>query len=170
MTCLAALLALAAGGDLACPTGTTRAGAAPPEGWEEWCEKPDDAGQPRREGPARAWYDSGEIHSESGWKGGKLHGPYVEHYRGGVPARQGSYRDGEPHGPWTYFFEDGRKEEEVEFDRGMRHGRFAAWWRNGKKRTEGRFCAGLQCGRWTTWDEEGNELGTAVYDEQSARP
>jgi len=167
---LAALLALAAGADLACPPGAVRAGKPPPDGFEEWCERPDDAGRPRRDGPARAWYDSGALRTESAWKDGKLHGPFVEYHRDGKRARQGSWRDGEQDGAWVYFYEDGRKEEEVELERGLRHGRFVAWWRNGRKRTEGRFCAGLQCGTWTTWGEDGAELGTIVYEEQRSRP
>jgi hypothetical protein len=60
---LAALLA-AELAPLACPPGTTRAGAPPPEDLAEWCGKPGLDGVPRREGPARSWYDDGALRLE----------------------------------------------------------------------------------------------------------
>jgi antitoxin component YwqK of YwqJK toxin-antitoxin module len=167
---LAALLALAAADPLACPPGTSHAGEPPPEGSEEWCERADPAGKPRRHGPARAYYDGGAVRTESTWRDGQLHGPFTEYHRDGKPAARGAYRDGEKDGPWVVFYEGGQKEEEVSFDRGVKSGRFVSWWRQGKKRTEGRFCAGLQCGRWASWSEDGAELGTVVYEELRSAP
>lgn len=166
----AGLLLAAAGGPLPCPPGTTRAGEPPPGGFEVWCERPDPAGQGRRHGPSRAWYDDGGIHSEATWRDGVLHGPFVEYYRGGRRARQGEYRDGEKQGAWTVWFENGASAEEAEFDRGRLHGRFASFWENGNRRAEGRYCQGLQCGRWTAWSEDGTLLGVGFHEEIRGTP
>ncbi|HTP51308.1 MAG TPA: toxin-antitoxin system YwqK family antitoxin [Anaeromyxobacteraceae bacterium] len=163
------VLALAAG-MLECPPGTTHAGAPPPFGNGEWCERPGPDGNPRRHGPARDYYEPDLVHVESTWKDGQLDGPWVEYHRDGRKAAEGQYRDGEKDGAWTYYYEGGKVEEEVSFDLGRRHGRFVQWWRNGKKRTEGTFCLGLQCRTWTTWNEEGALLGTVVYEEIRGTP
>ena len=168
---LAAGVLLSAPGDAPiCPPGTTRAGEPPPGGSEVWCERPDVAGKPRRHGPSRAWYDTGDLRVEAAWRDGILHGPFVEYHRGGGRARQGEYRDGEKQGPWTVWFESGAPSEEAVFDRGRLDGRFASYWPNGRKRAEGRFCHDVQCGRWTSWNEEGAELGSVVHEEVRGTP
>lgn len=166
----AGLLAAAAGDPPVCPAGTSSAGEPPPAGYEVRCERPDPAGRPRRHGPSRTWYDTGELRSESTWRDGVLHGPFVEYHRGGGRARQGEYQDGEKQGAWTIWFENGNREEEAEFDRGRLHGRFATFWPNGRRRTEGRFCHDVQCGGWTSWSEEGAELGSVVHEEIRGTP
>jgi len=168
---LTALLVLAVlAGALDCPPGTTHAGAAPPFGNAEWCERPGPDGKPRRHGPSREYFEGELVHVESTWKDGALDGPWLELHRDGTRAAEGRYRDGERDGPWTFWFDDGKVEEEVAYSLGRRHGPFAQWWRNGKKRTEGRFCFGLQCGTWTTWNEEGLLLGAVIYEEIRGSP
>jgi hypothetical protein len=153
----------------ACPRGTERVGAPPPEGYETWCERPD-VPPPRREGPARTWYDDGGLAKASEWKGGKLDGPYLEWHRNGKLARAGSYRADEREGTWTLWSESGAKEEEATYARNELHGPFGTWWPNGRRRVEGRHCRGLQCGKWITWDEQGHELGKMTYEEIRGTP
>jgi hypothetical protein len=77
---LAALLLAAAPID--CPPGTALKGGAPPDGFEAWClGRPDAYGNPRRHGPARAWYDDGGLHVEETWAEGRREGAYVEYHR-----------------------------------------------------------------------------------------
>ncbi len=166
----ALLLAALVAAPLACPPGSRAAGAPPPFGDSVWCEGPDRDGVPRRQGPARDYYDVDRVRVESTWRDGRLDGPWVKLHRDGRKAEEGRYRAGERHGKWTWWFEGGAVEEEVSFDMGRRHGRFAQWWRNGRKRTEGTFCFGLQCGRWVAWDEEGRELGAIQYEEIRGKP
>ena len=160
----------AAASDRSCPAGTQRAGAAPPEGFETWCEKPDELPLTRRHGPARAWYDDGGLARASTFVRGRLDGEFWEWHRNGNPARAGSYRDGEREGTWTLWRESGSREELCDYLHGARHGRFATWWPNGQRRAEGRYCHDLQCGTWTTWDEEGRELGKIQYEEIRGTP
>lgn len=152
-----------------CPAGTVRVGAAPPDGFETWCERPD-VPPPRREGPARSWYDDGGLAKASSWKAGHLDGPFLEWHRNGKLARAGEYRADAREGPWTIWLESGQREEECGYLHGERHGPFATFWPDGKRRVEGRYCHGLQCGEWTTWDAEGRELGKVTYAEIRGSP
>lgn len=169
---IAAALALlfAALPPLACPPGTQRRGGAPPEAFEEWCEGKDPAGQPRREGPARTYYDDGGPWVEERFREGLRDGAFLERHRNGRKAREGAFRAGRKSGPWKVLFESGAPEEESEWRDGVPHGRFAAYWPRGPKRSEGRYCGGAQCGKWRTWDETGRLLGEADYGEQSLAP
>ncbi len=163
MSALAALLLALASGDLACPAGTTHAGEAPPAGLEEWCERPDAAGRPRRHGPSLAWYDDGGLRQEAHWRDGQLPGAWVVYHRGRRKAEEGAWDAGEREGRWTFWYASGVREEVVEYRRGVRHGPFASWYPDGRRKAEGRFCGGFQCGRWTTWGEDGGLLGSEEY-------
>jgi antitoxin component YwqK of YwqJK toxin-antitoxin module len=171
-------LALAAGGAeprqgaLACPAGSEHGGAAPPDGFEEWCEK-GVAGMPgakRREGPARVYYDDGRPWVEESFTSGQRDGPFVEWHRNGKKAREGRFSAGAKDGRWTVFGESGRVEEESEWRLGVPEGRFVSYWPSGARRTEGRHCGGAQCGKWTTYDEAGKLLGSVDYGEQARTP
>jgi hypothetical protein len=108
----AALLVAGALPALECPAGTERRGAAPPEGSEEWCEGKDAAGVPRRDGPARTFYEDGRVWIEESYRDGKLDGRFVEYHRSGAKAREGAYAVGRKTGAWTVRGETGRVEEE----------------------------------------------------------
>jgi hypothetical protein len=174
---LAADGAAAAGGrgalrPLACPQGSERRGAAPPDGYEEWCEAGVEGypGLRRREGPARVYYDDGAIRVEESFTKGERSGAFVEWHRNGTKAREGTYAAGAKDGRWTVWRESGAVEEESEWTNGVPSGRFVAYWPTGRRRTEGRHCGGAQCGRWSTYDEAGRLLGSVDYGEQTPRP
>lgn len=173
MIALVAALTLAAGpapSALRCPPGAELRGEAPPDGLEQWCEAPDPAGRPRREGPARTWYDGGAPRTEESFREGERHGPFVEYHRNGRKAREGAHDRGRKSGRWTIWFESGQVEEESAWRGGVPDGPFASFWPGGARRTTGRHCGGAQCGRWVTFDERGRELGAVDYGEQSDRP
>jgi hypothetical protein len=172
---LAAALAVAAAPappPLACPAGAQRAGAAPPEGNEEWCEAPipEMTDKKRREGPARVYYDDGRLWVEESFHAGERDGPFVEWHRNGAKAREGRFARGLKDGAWTVWRDSGRVEEESHWRAGVPDGRFADYWPNGKPRTEGRHCGGAQCGRWSTYDETGKLAGSVEYGEQRREP
>jgi antitoxin component YwqK of YwqJK toxin-antitoxin module len=149
---------------LACPKGTVLRGLPPFEGYEQWCEGKDERGEPRREGPARRWYDDGSLWVEESFHEGERDGPFVEYHRNGRKAREGRWVKGKQDGPWTIWWESGALEEEAEWREGVPHGRFAAYRPDGSKRAEGRRCGGAPCGTWTTYDERGQVEGKAVYE------
>jgi len=168
------LVALLAGPPaLACPPGTEHRGASPFEGFEEWCILPDDRlpdGGNMRHGPARSYYDDGTVSIESSYRDGKLHGRYVEFFRGGVMAKEGFYEAGKRTGRWSFFFEDGTLMEESGWKDDLRDGPFLQFWPGGKPKNIGRHCVGVQCGRWRTFDESGRQLSSVEYGEQRGHP
>ncbi|ACL67712.1 conserved hypothetical protein [Anaeromyxobacter dehalogenans 2CP-1] len=167
---LAAALALLAGAPLDCPPGTEPRGAAPPEGFEAWCAGKDAAGNDRREGPARTWYDDGAPWTEGAYREGERDGPFVEYHRNGRRAREGAWAHGAKHGRWTIWYESGQVEETSGWRAGVQDGAFASFWPGGARRAAGRHCGGAQCGRWTSYDEAGRELGAVDYGEQTHTP
>lgn len=152
-----------------CPEGTEPHGAAPPEGFEVWCERPGEK-EHRREGPVRTWYDDGGLSRIDTFKDGKREGPFAEWYRGGKPARVGQHHSDARDGLWRFWFENGLPQETCSYVDGKRHGPFATFWPNGKRRVEGRYCYDLQCGAWISWDEAGHELGKMQYEEIRGTP
>jgi antitoxin component YwqK of YwqJK toxin-antitoxin module len=169
----AAILALALASPLApleCPKGAERRGAAPPEGYEEWCEAKDASGRGVREGPSRTWYDDGGLWIEDRWHAGKREGPFREFHRGGGKAREGTFRADLRVGRWVMYRESGLVEEDGEWRNGVPHGRYVSYWATGKPRTEGRHCGGAQCGTWKSYDDGGIEIGTVDYGEQRLEP
>ncbi len=169
---LALWLVLGAPAPLACPAGTVHRGAAPMDGFEEWCEQPAREGEEggKREGPARTYYDDGAVWVESTWHDGKLDGPFVERFRGGKKAREGAYQAGQKTGPWTFYYEDGTVQERSGFTKGVPDGPFADYWPGGRQRTSGRRCLGVQCGKWLSYDESGRVIGSVEYGEQRGAP
>jgi hypothetical protein len=97
-----------------CPPGTALHGAAPPGGYERWCER----------------LDSPE---------GVRHGWYVAWHQDGSRAEAGRYRDGLRVGTWTRWHPNGRKSLEAEFRDGVQHGWLVAWDETGRKLFELRF-------------------------------
>lgn len=164
------LLAATASSPLSCPSGAERRGAAPPEGFEVWCERSGPAGGTLREGPARIYYDDGSLWIEETFTAGWRDGKFVERHRNGAKAREGTFARGVKTGRWTLWRESGEVEEESEWRDGVPHGQFAAFWPGGRRRTEGRHCGGAQCGTWKTFDQAGKLLGSVDYGEQSLAP
>jgi antitoxin component YwqK of YwqJK toxin-antitoxin module len=163
-------LVVAALPPLACPPRAERRGAAPPEGFEEWCEGKDDAGRGRREGPARVYYDDGAPWVEETFREGLRDGPFKEWHRNGRTAREGAFSAGRKVGPWRVSYESGAPEEHSEWRDGVPHGPFVSFFAAGGKRTEGRYCGGAQCGTWRTWDEAGRLVGAMEHGEQTLAP
>lgn len=153
-----------------CPPGAQRMGAVPPEGFEAWCELPDQLPERRRHGLALSWYDDGGLSRMTTSDHGRLDGPYVQWHRNGKPAVAGRYRADQRDGTWTVWFESGQREEQCGYERDVQHGPFATWWPDGKRRVLGQYCRGVQCGAWTTWDEAGRELGEMTFEEIRATP
>ena len=155
---------------LTCPPGAERRGAAPPEGQAEWCEAAGPDERPRRQGPARTFYDDGTLWLTESYRDGQRDGPSVERHRGGGPAREGSWAQDRKVGRWIVRSPEGRIEEESSWKDGVLHGPFLARWPSGAVRTTGRYCLGAQCGVWKTYDAQGKELGVVEYGEQRETP
>ncbi len=105
-----------------CPDGTEERGAAPPEGYERWCER-QRPGQPA-----------------------VRHGSYASWYENGTPRELGSYHEGERDGLWTRWYESGGKRAQAQFERGVQHGMLMTWDEFGRKQREIAFRDGEPVG------------------------
>jgi antitoxin component YwqK of YwqJK toxin-antitoxin module len=170
VTPLLALLLAAGFSPVRCPPGAAHRGGPPPDDALEWCEIQGEDGKPRREGPARTFYDDGTPWIEEHYRDGLRDGHYVEHHRGGGKAREGDWVKDRKVGTWTIWSPDGKVEEESTWKDGVLHGPFVSRWPTGALRSTGRFCRGVQCGVWITYDEQGKEIGRIEYEEQHAQP
>ncbi|MGC3999957.1 MAG: hypothetical protein QM767_21955 [Anaeromyxobacter sp.] len=155
---------------LDCPPGTARQGNAPPDGFEEYCERLDELGRELKQGPARTFYDDGLLWTETTWEKNKRSGPYTEFHRGGARAIQGTYLADGKEGTWTIWFPDGKIEERSSWRNNTPDGPFVSFWPGGLPKVVGRHCLGAQCGRWTTFDQDGKEVGVVDYGELRDKP
>ena len=105
-----------------CPEGTRERGAAPPHGFERWCERPGLAGGWDRHGGYAMWHRNARIHET------------------------GSYLDGEREGVWTRWNARAKLETQAEFHDGRQHGFQIDWDELGQKRREVRFARGEPVG------------------------
>jgi hypothetical protein len=88
----------------ACPPGTRKVGAEPPDGFEAWCERPAPPGEkPVRHGPYEAWHDNG------------------------VKSVSGAYVEGERDGAWTLWHRNGQRHQEWRYTKGVPDGPFREW-------------------------------------------
>ena len=99
-----------------CPEGTETKGSPPPEGIEEWCQKPD----------------------------GVLHGRSTIWHRNRFKAAEGEYQNNEKHGRWTYWHPNGKKASSGEFSQGKKHGIWTVWDESGEKTHEIEYRDGIE--------------------------
>ncbi len=93
----------------------------------------------RAHGPARSWYESGQLQSEYNYHMNELDGPYLTYYESGELASRGTYSGGEKASTWEHFDEAGTL-----------------------KRTES-YTAGKLEGMVTYYDSTGTLVGSAAY-------
>ena len=107
----------------ACPEGTRERGAAPPNGFERWCERLDPALGKVRNGGYASWYPNRMLHET------------------------GLYRNGDRAGVWTRWYTSGSKQVQAEFRDGLQHGFQIDWGESGRRQREIRFVHGEPVGR-----------------------
>ncbi len=98
-----------------CPEGAEPAGSAPPGGFEQYCAKKDDRGNPVRHGWFKSWYENSQVASE------------------------GNYREGLKQGRWTYYYENGQKRLEAGYQDDKKQGTWVFWGREGEKQKEEKY-------------------------------
>ncbi|MDH3520446.1 MAG: hypothetical protein OEM49_08320 [Myxococcales bacterium] len=105
-----------------CPEGTRERGAAPPRGFERWCERVDAS--------------RGRLH----------HGGYASWHPNGQLQEVGIYRDGERVGVWTRWHASGGKQTQAEFEDGVQHGLLLRWDEFGRQLDQIRYRQGTPLG------------------------
>jgi hypothetical protein len=98
--------------DARCPAGASLRGAAPPDGREIWCARPDGA----RDGLHFGWHPNGQLAFERRYRDGVLDGPLTEWFASGQVERTGQHRAGVREGRWVRWSMTGEVAEVVFFD------------------------------------------------------
>lgn len=106
-----------------CPDGTRQRGAAPPNGFERWCERSDPAAGKVRHGGYAKWRRNSRIHET------------------------GIFVDGRREGVWTRWNERARVQTQAEFRGGLQHGFQVDWEASGQRIRQVRFARGEPVGR-----------------------
>jgi len=114
---------------LNCPGGTRALHIKTEDGSETSCITPDGA----KQGPYRAWRQSGRLSVKGEFKEDKREGSWMTWYPSGGIYAAGPYRMGMKKGIWRTYYENGTKESEIEYRDDEQHGRWAKWYRNGKQ-------------------------------------
>jgi MORN repeat protein len=121
-----------------CPPDAELMGAAPPKGFEVWCQKTIN-GKPVKDGP------------------------FIVYAVGGDRMIQGSYRNGVQDGEWTLWYENGVRASIDHYVDGLQSGMHTSWYANGQKALEGEYLRGKREGVWTQWDAGGLSSRKSVY-------
>ncbi len=121
-----------------CPPGARLRGAAPPKGFEVWCEKTAN-GKEVKDGRFTLY----------GADGGKM--------------LEGYYRDGVQVGEWTMWYDNGQRASVDRYRNGLQNGQHVSWYANGAKAIEGEYRDGKREGTWRRWDPNGLKSTEEVY-------
>jgi hypothetical protein len=84
-----------------------------------------------KDGPAVAWYPSGQLAGEM------------------------EFVDDLPHGMQRVWHPNGKKKLLGQWNEGFAAGRWTEWHENGRKSADGLYAGGLEEGVWSRWDERG---------------
>ncbi len=125
----------------ACPDGAKSAGATPPQGLAQWCEKKNDSGQVVYHGAYTSWYKNGKKAVRAFYKDGYLHGNYSFGFENGQTAKQGEYIKGKEEGLWTFRFENGKVKMMGAYKNGQPVGEWSFYDPAGKQ-TKARYISG----------------------------
>jgi hypothetical protein len=140
---------------IACPETERLGGAAPPLGYEMWCQIVAATGQVTRQGPAIEWNADGTKKALGQYDYNKKHGYWQTWYPDGSLASQGSYEHGVPIGVWVEFHPGGGKKSEGSMSGGLANGQWTWWHPNGQIQTQGMMVDGQRDGKWIEYDEQG---------------
>ncbi len=149
-----------------CPDGTTLAGAAPPQGLGQWCERNGGFfGRSVRIGPFLRWHPNGARSVQGNFANGKPEGVFTNWFPDGRKAQETGYKGGLLHGTSIKYNKEGKKIFEGTFNAGVKNGRFAYFTRSGSPKTDGSFRSNVKDGMWTTYNQTGKPRSKISYRE-----
>lgn len=96
---------------LTCPDGARIVGAAPPQGYNQRCERPGGI----RHGLSRFWHANGQLSAETEWSNGRKHGTFRLWYPNGRKRAEGAHYDMQPVGSWSFWDGQGNLFQKEEF-------------------------------------------------------
>jgi MORN repeat protein len=144
----------------ACPDGARLAGAPPPHGTQQWCERLGPDRHTVKEGPYVAWHTNGRRKTEGRYRNGLMDGHWTFWYPNGRRREEGEFQGGREEGLWSRWYADGQVEDRGEYRDGVRQGPWTFWHENGHKEREGAYADGVEVGPWARWNVKGEPCTT----------
>ena len=147
-----------------CPEGTTLAGAAPPKGYGQWCERNGGFfGRSVRIGPFMRWHPNGARSVQGNFVNGKPEGVFTNWHPDGRKAQETGYKGGLLQGSSIKYNKEGKKIFEGTFLAGAKHGRFLYFTRSGSPKSEGSFRSNIKEGVWTIYNAQGKPRSKITF-------
>ena len=147
-----------------CPEGTTLAGAAPPQGLGQWCERNGGFfGRSVRIGPFMRWHPNGARSVQGNFVNGKPDGLFINWYPDGRKAQETGYKNGLLQGTSVKYNKEGKKIFEGTYNAGTKHGRFHYFTRSGSPKSEGSFRNNIKDGLWTIFNQQGKPRSKITF-------
>jgi antitoxin component YwqK of YwqJK toxin-antitoxin module len=124
-----------------------------------------------KHGPARYYYDSGQLLSRRTFVQGKLQGLAEDVYPSGKPKTQTRMEDDRLEGEYHAFYPDGARELSCTYRRDSLHGRLAAWYSNGQPKRIEHYDMDSKVGVDSVFYEDGRlERSTSYEDDLEHGP
>jgi antitoxin component YwqK of YwqJK toxin-antitoxin module len=118
-----------------------------------------------KHGPARYYYETGQLLSKRTFWQGKLEGLAEDFYADGkIKVRTHILHD-QLHGPYESFFSDGQIKQQGFYQRDTLQGTYRAWFSNGAPRYIEHWKDGLRTGVDTTFYEDGKLESEIPYED-----
>ena len=115
------------------------------------------------EGPAKFYYETGQIQISCTYKNDKLHGQYLIFYPDGQRKEEQNFWNGVQVGSNKVWDSQGTLIKTANYSDGKLNGRFTEFWPNGSVMTEGEFKNGFYHGYWLYHDYSGSIAGYAKF-------
>jgi antitoxin component YwqK of YwqJK toxin-antitoxin module len=118
-----------------------------------------------RNGPARYWYQNGNIQMECGYVDDRLNGLLTRYfpYPGGIREEQQTFRNDTLEGEDLTWDRSGNLRVQAQFSRGRPNGSYREFYENKMIKTEGNYRNGSTDGLWLYYDETGNVIGKGMF-------
>jgi antitoxin component YwqK of YwqJK toxin-antitoxin module len=115
-------------------------------------------------GPARYYYESGELLSKRRFVEGQLQGQAMDFHRNGKPMARAHARDGRLEGAYESYYPDGTREIACYYVRDSLSGTFRTWYSNGQPRRIEHWQGDQKIGPDSTFYENGRLESVIPYD------
>lgn len=106
----------------------------------------------------RTFHSNGKPERDARFKGGAMHGPYVDFWQNGQKKSQGRYVDGKRQGTWEFYFNQYSVAAKGDFKDDRKDGPWNEFYENGELRAQGGYRDGADTGTWRRWGTKGDLL------------
>jgi len=119
----------------------------------------------QRNGPARYWYEDGNIQMECTYKDNLLNGTLTRYYPfpDGTKNEKQNYRNDTLDGAYIVWDRSGNILLETQYSMGKMHGAFREFYENKMIKTEGNYVMGNIDGLWLYFDDTGLVVGKGTF-------